>query len=131
MLEPAAGDERGRLDQGIDDRSIGVAGFPLVGDDALAFEARRLFGEGAVLVDRVGNAGVDSTLLQEPRARGPELEILAAMAGRGMNEACARVFSDVVAVEQGNDKPVAVGVQRMGADHRRQRVAVDPAKELE
>ena len=63
--------------------------------------------------------------------RRPELEVLAAVAGRGMNEAGSGLFRDMVAVEQGNDKPISMPVQRMSADHRGQRVAVDPAKELE
>ena len=102
--------------QRIDDGFVGVAGFALVGDDALALEARRLIGEGAVLVDRVGNAGVDAALLKQPGARSPELEVLAPMARRGMDEACARVFRDMVAVEQRNDEAVAVRVERMGAE---------------
>ena len=56
MLELSARDERARLDQRVDDGLVGVADFALVGDDALALEAGRLVGEGAVLVDRVGNA---------------------------------------------------------------------------
>ncbi len=70
----------------------------------------------AVLVDRVGNARIDPALLEEPRARGPELEVLAPVAGRGVDEARARVFRHMVAVEQRNDEPVAVGVKRMRAN---------------
>ena len=105
MLEFSARDERARLDQRIDDGPVGVAGFSLVGDDPLAFEAWRLVGEGAVLVDRVGNARVDATLLKQPRARRPNFEVLAPVAGSGMNEAGARVFRHMVAVEQRNAKP--------------------------
>ena len=119
------------LDQRIDDGSVGVADFALVGDDALAFETGRLVGEGAVLVDRVGNAGVDPALLKQPRARSPELEVLAPVARRGMDEAGARVFRDMVAVEQRNDKPVAVRVKRMGANHRCERIPVDFAEKFE
>ena len=116
MLEPSARDERPGLDQGIDDGFVGVAGFPLVIDDAFAFEAGRLVGEGAVLVDRIGNAGLDPVLLKEPRARRPELEILAPMAGRGVNEARARVLRHMVAVEQGNDEAIAMRMKGMGAN---------------
>ena len=75
----------------------------------------------AVLVDRIGNAGIDPALLEEPRARRPELEILAPVARRGVNEARARVFRHMVAVEQRNDEPVAARMERMGANHRGER----------
>ena len=118
VLEFSTRHQPARFDQGVNDRFIGVADFALVGDDALAFEARRLVGEGAVLVDRIGNARVDAALLKQPRTRSPKLEVLAPVAGRGVNEAGACVFRHMVAVEQRNDKPIAVGMQGMGADHR-------------
>ncbi len=117
MLEPAAGDQRSGLDQRIDDRPVRVADLALVGDDAPALEARRLVGEGAVLVDGVGNAGVDAALLKQPRARRPKLEVLAPMAGRGVDEARARVFRDMVAVEQRDNEAIAMGVEGVGAGH--------------
>ena len=120
-----------RFDQRVDDRFVGVADFAFVGDDALAFEARRFFGEGAVLVDRVGNARLDAALLKQPGARRPEFEVLTSVTRRGMNEAGAGVIRHIVAVEQRNDKPVAVIVQRMGADHRRERIPFDLAEKLE
>ncbi len=131
VLEPAARDERAGFDQRVDDGPVGVAGFPLVGDDALAFETGRLVSEGAVLVDRVRNAGVDPALLKQARARGPELEILASVAGRGVDEARARVLRHMLAVEQGNDEAVAEIVQRMRTGHRGQRVAFNLAQKLE
>ena len=100
----------------VDDRCVRVAGLALVGNDALALEARRLVREGAILIDRIGNAGVDPALLEEPGARGPELEVLAPVARRGMDEARARVFRHMVAVEQGNDEAVAAA---RGAGGRR------------
>ena len=45
MLEPAARDQHAGLDQRLDDGLVGVALLALVGDDALAGEARRLLGE--------------------------------------------------------------------------------------
>ena len=120
-----------RFDQRVNDGFIGVADFALVGDDALAFEAGRLVGERAVLVDGVGNAGVDPALLEEPGARGPELEVLAPVARRGVDEARARVFRHMVAVEQRNDKPVAARMERMGANHRGERIPFDFAKKFE
>src|SRR6185437_8334183 len=108
MLEFSARDERAGPGQRVDDRLVGVAGFAGVGDDALALEARRLLGEGAVLIDRIGNARFDPALLKEPGVRRPQLEVLAPVAGSGMDEAGSGVFRNVVAVEQGNDEAVAV-----------------------
>ena len=131
MLEPAARNERAGLGQRVDDGLVGVAGLSLVGDDALALEARRFFSEGAVLIDRIGNARLDSALLKEPRVGRPELEVLASVARSGVDEARAGVFRHVVAIKQGNDEPVAVRLKRMGADHCGERVAFDLAEKLE
>ena len=60
VLEPAARDQHAGLDQRLDHRLVGVALLALVGEDALAGEARRLLGEAAVGVDRVGDARVDA-----------------------------------------------------------------------
>ena len=57
-------------------------------------------GEGAVFIDGVGDARVDAALGEQPPARHPEIEVLAAMARRGMNEAGAGVVGDVVAGEE-------------------------------
>ena len=130
VLEPAARDQRAGLDQRLDDGLVGVALLALVGDHALALEAGRLVGEGAVLVDRVGDARVDAALGRSRRVGRPELEVLAAVARRGVDEAGSGVLGDVVAVEQRHDEAVAEAMQRMGADHRGQRVAVDVADEL-
>ena len=98
--------------QGLDHGVVGVALFTLVVDDAFSREARRLLSEGAVLIDRVGDRGVDAARFQRPRIRGPDVEILAAMAGRGVNEAGASVVGDVVAFEKGDRKFVAVSKVR-------------------
>ena len=124
VLEFSARHQPARFDQGVNDCFIGVADFTLVGNDALAFEAGRLFGEGAVLVDRVGNARLDPALLKQSRARSPEFEILAPMAGSGVNEARARVFRHIVAVEQRNDEPVAMGMKRVSANGCFQQLSV-------
>ena len=60
MLEPAARDQHAGVDQRLDHGLVGVALLALVGEHALAGEARRLLGERAVLIDRVGDRGVDS-----------------------------------------------------------------------
>src|SRR5574337_1189602 len=72
----------------LDHRLVRVALVALVGDDPPALEAGRLAGEGAVLVDRVGNARIDVALSEEllRLGRGPQLEVLAPVAGSGVDE---------------------------------------------
>ncbi len=64
VLELSARDERAGLDQRLDDGVVGVALLALLGQDAPAREARRLVGQHAVLVHRVGNARLDPALLK-------------------------------------------------------------------
>ena len=101
VLEPAARQQHAGLDQRLDHGLVGVALFALVVDDALSGEARGLIGEGAVLVDGVGDGGGDAARLQLARIRRPDIEVLAAVAGRGMHEAGAGVVGDVVAGSSG------------------------------
>ena len=123
MLEPAARQQHAALDQRLDHGLVGVALFALVVDDAFSREARRLIGEGAVLIDGVGDGGVDAARFQLARIRGPDLEVLAAMSGRGVDEAGAGVVGDVIAFEQRHAKFVTAGKarQRMRAFHGRER----------
>ena len=107
VLQPAARDQHAGLGQRLDHRLVGVALLALVGDDALAGEARRVVGEGAVLVDRVGDRGVDAARLELARDRGPDVEVLAAVAGRGVHEAGAGIVGDVLAGEQRHVEVVA------------------------
>ena len=107
MLQPPARQQHAGLDQRLDHRLVGVALFALVVDDAFAGEAGRLIGEGAVFVDGVGDRGVDAARFQLARIRGPDVEVFAAMAGRGVHEAGAGIVGDVIAFEQGNGEFVA------------------------
>ena len=66
MFQLASGQERPRVNQGADDRIVRLSFVALVRDDALADKARRFVSEGAILVDRVGNARVHSAVRQEP-----------------------------------------------------------------
>ena len=114
MFQPSARQQHAGLDQGLDHGVVGVALFALVVDDALAGEARRLIGEGAVLVDGVGDGGVDAARFQLARIRHPDVEVLAAVAGRGVDEAGAGVVGDVIAGQQRHVEIVApVPLQRM------------------
>ncbi len=110
MSAPAFGQ---RLDDGI----VGVALVALVGDDALAVEARRFFRQYAVLVDRVGNARVDPALGSIRAGRHPDLEVLAAVAGGGVHEAGAGVVGDVIAIEQRHVEVVAAAAPASGWAH--------------
>ena len=124
MLEPAARQQHAGLDQRLDHGLVGVALFALVVDHALAGEARRVIGEGAVLVDGIGDGGVDAARFEFARIRHPDVEVFAAVAGRGVHEAGAGVVGDVVAGQQrhGEFVSAAEALQRMGAFHRVERV---------
>src|SRR6185369_17339457 len=83
---------------------------------------RRVIGEAAIGVDGVGDRGVDAVCGKLRSIPGPDFEVLAAMAGRGVHEAGAGVVGDMVAGEQWYGKMVT-GVERlerMIADHGRQ-----------
>ena len=100
VLEPAARDQHAGIDQRLDHGLVGVALLALVGEHALAGEARRVIGEAAVGVDGVGDCGVDAARLELARIRRPDIEVFAAVTGRGVDEAGAGVVGDVIAGEQ-------------------------------
>src|SRR5262249_56198294 len=106
MLKPAARDQYAGLLERRDHRLVGIALLAGVGEHALAGEARCVIGERAVLVDGVGNDGVDAALFERGLVGSPHLEVLAAVAGGGMHEAGAGIVGDVVAGEQRNAKGV-------------------------
>ena len=113
MLEPAARDQHAGVDQRLDHGLVGVALVALVGDHALAGEARRGAVKRAVLVDRVGDRGVDAARRELRGIRGPDVEVVAAVARRGVHEAGAGVVGDVVAGEQRDVEIVALAAKRM------------------
>ena len=107
VLEPPARDQGAGLHQRIDDRLIGIALVALVVDDAPALEARRLLGEAPIAVDGEGDVGVDAARFQLRRILHPDVEVLAAVARRGVDEPCAVLIRDVVAGEERNVEVVA------------------------
>ena len=109
VLQPAARDQHAGIGQRRDHRLVGVALLALVGDDAPALEAGRVMREGAVRIDRVGDVGVDAALFQLAAMLHPEVEVLAAVAGRGVHEAGARLLGDVLAGKQRHVEVVAAG----------------------
>ncbi len=92
VLEAAPGDEHPGILQCTDHRLVGIALLALVGDDALAFEARRILGEEAIGIDGEGDGTVH--LLH------PDIVVVGAMAGCGVHEAGAGVIGDVIAFEK-------------------------------
>ncbi len=124
MLQPSARQQHAALDQCLDDGLVGVAFFALVVDHALADKARGMVGEGAVLVDGIGDRGVDAAGFQLARIRHPDVKVLTAVAGRGVDEAGAGVVGDVVAGEKRHREFVAAGetLERMAAFHCVERV---------
>ncbi len=98
---------------------IGIALFTLVGDDALAREARRFIGQEAISIDGCRNVGVDAAFTQSLLVRRPDNVVIRTMAGGGVDEARACVVSDVIAVEEWDDKIIAKGFERVIADPAR------------
>ena len=115
MLETAARDDVASLDQRLDHRLVGVALLALVVDDALAGEARRLRGQRAIFIDRVGNDRADAVLLQHARIRGPDLEVVASVSRCSVNEAGAGIVGDVIAGQKRHGEFIAQRPQRMHA----------------
>ena len=113
MLQPPAREQHVALDQRVDDGLVGVALLAVVVDDArrparpVRTEARRVLGEEAGIVDGEGDGGVDAALAQLGRCVHPGVEVLAAVAGRGVHEAGAGVVGDVVAGEHRDREFVA------------------------
>ena len=100
MFQAPARQQHTGVDQGLDHGVVGVALFALVVDDAFSREAGCLIGERAVLVDGVRDRGIDAARFQRACVRGPDIEVLAAVARRGVDETGAGVVSDVFAFEQ-------------------------------
>ena len=99
MLEARAGEQHAALRKGFNHSLVGVTLFTLVGDDALAGETRRLLGECAVGIDRVGNDRTDAARFEFAGICGPDVEVFAAMTGCRVNETRAGVVGDVVACQ--------------------------------
>jgi hypothetical protein len=112
VLEPAAREQHAGVDQRLDHGLVGVALVARVGEHALADEARSVIGEAAVGVDGVGDRGVDAARAKLRSIAGPDVEVLAAMAGRGVHEAGAGIVGDMVAGEQRHGK-IVTGVNAL------------------
>ena len=121
MLQPAARDDVAGGGERLDDGLVGVALLALVVDDALALEAGGMRGERAVLIDGVGNRRIDAARFECARIRGPDFEVLAAVARRGVDEARAGVVGDVIAGEERHIEVVAALALR--ADERQTRAS--------
>ena len=67
VLEPAAREQHAGIDQRLDHGLVGVALLALVGEHALADEARCVIGEAPVGVDGIGDRGVDARATQASR----------------------------------------------------------------
>ncbi len=115
VLEPRARDQRIGFGQRLDDGVVRVAFISLVVDDALAFEAGGFFGEASVGVHSERNMRVDAALGERFAVRHPDVEVVAAVAGRGVHEAGAVFVGDMIAVEKRNLKVVTLSMQRMAA----------------
>src|SRR5579872_6778641 len=108
VLQPPARQQHAFLDQRRDHGFIGITLLALVVDNALAREAGRVIGEGAVLIDGIWNFGVDSSPIKLSLVLHPDIEVFAAMPGCGVHESRASIVGYVVAFEKRNDKIIAV-----------------------
>src|SRR5262249_41339798 len=98
VLESPARDQHAGIDKRFDDGLVGVTLVAPIGDDPLRLaagvagtEARRLIGEEAVAVDRIGDRSVESLRREITGVRSPDVEIVATMARRCMHETGAGV----------------------------------------
>ena len=122
VLQAPAGEQRVALDQFVDHRLVGIALLAVIIDDAsrpalaIRSEAWRIFCVVAGVVHRERQARVDAALFQFGDSIHPRIEVLAAMAWRGVHEAGAGVVGDVVSGEHGNREFVAAAktFERMG-----------------
>src|SRR5262249_1533500 len=78
-------------------------------------KARSVIRERTVLVDGVGDRRIDAARLQFALMFHPNVEVLAAVTGRGVNEAGAGVIAHMIARKNGNEKIVAHRLQGMDA----------------
>ena len=121
VLQAAARDQGIGFGEGRDHRPVGAALLPLVGNDEFAGKAGRVFGERTVGADGEGNRDIESEGLERRFVAGPDLEIVPAVAGRGVDEAGAGIVGNVLAGQQGHVKPVTTQagiVQWMSAERR-------------
>ena len=111
MLHPAARQQVARLDQLFHHRAVG--GAELAGLLAFGFEDFQAREQGYMIV--IGAVGIDGVGHLVMTVGLPDLEVVGAMARRGVDEAGAGVVGDVIAGQQGHGEAIA-------AVQRRQRV---------
>ena len=90
VFEAAAADEIAGLRKRLDDGVVGVALLALVVDDALALKARRVLGVEAVGADGIGDFGLDAASGEIALVVHPDVKVVAAVAGRGMDKSLCR-----------------------------------------
>ncbi len=111
MAQAALCQKLAPLDQGLDHRAIGVAVLAFGGQDALAGKMRDLGPQTAVRLDQGEGLGIFGGVAGE-RCRH-QLEIVFAMAGRGIDETCAGIGGDMRARKQGHLEFIAQAAQGM------------------
>ena len=100
MLEPPARDQHAGFGQSFDHCLVGIALFAFVGEYAPAGEARCLFSETAIGVDRIGNCRIDAARGEFACMGGPNVEVFAAMPRRGMDKPGAGILRDMITGKQ-------------------------------
>ena len=103
LLHPAARQQVARLDQLVHHRAVG--GAELAGLLALGLQHLQAREQGDVRV--VGAVGIDGVGHFVMTVGLPNLEVVGAVAGRGVDEAGAGIVGDVIAGQQGHGEAVA------------------------
>ena len=140
VLQPAAREQLVGIDQRRDDALVGVALVALVVDDAgraalgIGTEARRVLGVDSRHRRPGTGSSVSMPLLGDLGGLvHPDLEVVGAVARRGVDEPGAGIVGDVLAVEQRHGELVAAAeaLERVGAGDADEFVGSDIAKALE
>ncbi len=99
MLQPLARDEHACILQCTDDRFIGITLLTLVGDDALAFEARGILGEETIGIDSRGICGI-CPYLQIASDCDPDIVIIRTMTRCSVDKTSASIVSHMITIKQ-------------------------------
>ena len=117
VFESSARDQHAVVGQHLDDDAVRIALLAFVGEHARTGEAGGLIRERAILIDCIGNRRVDAARFEVARVRHPNIEVLAPMPGRGVNEAGAGIVRHMITGEQRHHKSIVTGeaLKRMRA----------------
>ena len=114
MLDTAAREQIVLCDQGLDDSIVRPALAALGVNDKFALKAGGVLGVGTVVGDGERDGRVDAARFEFAAVRHPDFKVVAAMAWGGVDEACACVVGDVVAIKE-RDGEAILSLTRLAA----------------